>query len=144
MRMSFDKIRISKVTKIEKFSFDQRHLWQRPFSRTVSSSPAQNFLFAFDHDGGEPTFCTGDEEGNTIIMSGRRRSRYPEATSSLSSKYEGQGIETEWGMQIQDARPILPKASFFLGDLRDGLPMVRKQQHSASNRPLPVESCNTQ
>jgi hypothetical protein len=26
---------------------------------------------------------------------------------------------------IHDARPLLPKASFFLGDLRDGLPMVR-------------------
>ena len=24
-----------------------------------------------------------------------------------------------------DARPLLPKASFFMGDLRDGLPMVR-------------------
>ena len=33
-------------------------------------------------------------------------------------------VETEWGIPVQDARPLLPKASFFLGDLRDGLPMV--------------------
>lgn len=26
---------------------------------------------------------------------------------------------------VQDARPILPKAAFFMGDLRDGLAMVR-------------------
>ena len=33
-------------------------------------------------------------------------------------------VETDWGNPVQDARPLLPKASFFLGDLRDGLPMV--------------------
>jgi hypothetical protein len=34
--------------------------------------------------------------------------------------------EEEWDLQpAPDARPILPKAAFFLGDLRDGLPMVR-------------------
>lgn len=26
---------------------------------------------------------------------------------------------------VSDARPLLPKAAFFMGDLRDGLPMVR-------------------
>jgi hypothetical protein len=26
--------------------------------------------------------------------------------------------------QVNDARPVLPKASFFLGDVRDGIPMV--------------------
>ena len=26
---------------------------------------------------------------------------------------------------LHDARPLLPKAAFFMGDLRDGLPMVR-------------------
>jgi hypothetical protein len=32
-------------------------------------------------------------------------------------------IDEQWAA---DARPLLPKAAFFLGDLRDGLPMVRK------------------
>jgi hypothetical protein len=33
--------------------------------------------------------------------------------------------EEAWDVQpAPDARPILPKAAFFLGDLRDGLPMV--------------------
>jgi hypothetical protein len=27
--------------------------------------------------------------------------------------------------EVPDARPLLPKAAFFMGDLRDGLPMVR-------------------
>ena len=30
--------------------------------------------------------------------------------------------EGRWG--ARDARPLLPKAAFFMGDLRDGLPMV--------------------
>ena len=32
----------------------------------------------------------------------------------------------EWGdiPQVVDARPILPLAAFYMGDLRDGLPMV--------------------
>lgn len=33
--------------------------------------------------------------------------------------------EENWE-QVQDARPILPNAAFFMGDLRDGLPMVRR------------------
>jgi hypothetical protein len=34
--------------------------------------------------------------------------------------------EEEYYLQpAPDARPILPKAAFFLGDLRDGIPMVR-------------------
>lgn len=32
--------------------------------------------------------------------------------------------DEDWG-EVIDARPILPKAAFFMGDLRDGLPMVR-------------------
>jgi hypothetical protein len=31
----------------------------------------------------------------------------------------------------RDARPILPKIAFFLGDLRDGLPMVSEQGQAA-------------
>ena len=30
--------------------------------------------------------------------------------------------------QVVDARPILPLAAFYMGDLRDGLPMVRNQK----------------
>lgn len=32
-------------------------------------------------------------------------------------------VDEDWG-EVIDARPILPKAAFFMGDLRDGLPMV--------------------
>ena len=35
-----------------------------------------------------------------------------------SHTFEDEG----WG--ARDARPLLPKAAFFMGDLRDGLPMV--------------------
>lgn len=34
-------------------------------------------------------------------------------------------IAEEYANLAIDARPILPNASFFMGDLRDGLPMVR-------------------
>ena len=36
-----------------------------------------------------------------------------------------QGRDKGDSSHIVDARPILPLAAFFLGDLRDGLPMVR-------------------
>jgi hypothetical protein len=43
--------------------------------------------------------------------------RKPEPTESFG--------EEAWDViPAMDARPILPKAAFFLGDLRDGLPMV--------------------
>jgi hypothetical protein len=32
-------------------------------------------------------------------------------------------VQGSW--EVPDARPLLPKAAFFMGDLRDGLPMVR-------------------
>jgi len=32
---------------------------------------------------------------------------------------------TSWEKKVKDARPLLPKAAFFIGDIRDGLPMVR-------------------
>jgi hypothetical protein len=32
-------------------------------------------------------------------------------------------VQGSW--ELPDARPLLPKAAFFMGDLRDGLPMVR-------------------
>lgn len=40
-----------------------------------------------------------------------------------SALSKGSIYEEEW--EVFDARPILTKASFFMGDLRDGLPMVR-------------------
>jgi hypothetical protein len=63
-----------------------------------------------------------------------RRSRSPsqqaspavvqEDTHNISATNESFD-EEEWDLQpAPDARPILPKAAFFLGDLRDGLPMV--------------------
>jgi hypothetical protein len=37
--------------------------------------------------------------------------------------------EEEWDVQpAPDARPLLPKAAFYMGDLRDGLPMVRYRE----------------
>jgi hypothetical protein len=33
-------------------------------------------------------------------------------------------VEEDW--EVVDARPILPKAAFFMGDLRDGLSMVSR------------------
>ena len=41
----------------------------------------------------------------------------PQTSASLVDQDE------DWG-EVVDARPILPKAAFFMGDLRDGLPMV--------------------
>ena len=37
------------------------------------------------------------------------------------------GTFTEKISWAEDARPLLPKAAFFMGDLRDGIPMVRKR-----------------
>jgi hypothetical protein len=67
-----------------------------------------------------------------------RRSRSPsqqaspavvqEDTRNISATNESFD-EEEWDLQpAPDARPILPKAAFFLGDLRDGLPMVRHKK----------------
>jgi hypothetical protein len=36
----------------------------------------------------------------------------------------GNNVEKNGYTALHDARPILPKIAFFLGDLRDGLPMV--------------------
>ena len=39
--------------------------------------------------------------------------------------FAGSFIEqTSWEAKAEDARPLLPRAAFFMGDLRDGLPMV--------------------
>lgn len=52
----------------------------------------------------------------------------PSGSSGLQSqKSNDEGDvhhDEDWG-EVIDARPILPKAAFFMGDLRDGLPMVR-------------------
>lgn len=53
--------------------------------------------------------------------SGGRRCRggsFDEESSASNNS-----VQSVW-KAVQDARPILPKAAFFLGDLRDGLPMV--------------------
>ena len=56
------------------------------------------------------------------------------ATPSLSKSCSFAGVgsfagsfmeQTSWEIKAEDARPLLPKAAFFMGDLRDGLPMVR-------------------
>eukprot|EP00536_Pseudo-nitzschia_multiseries_P005630 jgi/Psemu1/254675/estExt_Genewise1Plus.C_1080032 len=35
--------------------------------------------------------------------------------------------QTSWEKKAEDARPLLPRAAFFMGDLRDGLPMLNMQ-----------------
>ena len=47
------------------------------------------------------------------------------------SSFAGSFMEqTSWELKAEDARPLLPKAAFFMGDLRDGLPMVRTEKLS--------------
>ena len=68
----------------------------------------------------------------TTIMSvktGRREEVRTRQVERNQSKQASQGVE-EWDLPVQDARPLLPKASFFLGDLRDGLPMVSESLHA--------------
>ena len=53
------------------------------------------------------------------------------SSPSLLQSYSFAGAVSLAGSIIEqkaeDARPLLPKAAFFMGDLRDGLPMVRSQ-----------------
>jgi MFS family permease len=46
--------------------------------------------------------------------------------SSCPSLYAPDGTRNT-AHQVNDARPLLPKISFFMGDLRDGLPMINMQ-----------------
>jgi hypothetical protein len=50
---------------------------------------------------------------------------------SLSAHAGLAPIDEQWA---PDARPLLPKAAFFLGDLRDGLPMVRNLKEKIISR----------
>jgi hypothetical protein len=54
---------------------------------------------------------------------------WPASPSILSKSYsfaDGVSLVGSFMEQkVEDARPLLPKAAFFMGDLRDGLPMVR-------------------
>ena len=66
------------------------------------------------------SIATGRKDGNTP----KRTSNYENEKSNDVQHQQLPEVETDWGISGQDARPLLPKASFFLGDLRDGLPMV--------------------
>ena len=56
------------------------------------------------------------------------------SSPSISQSYSFAGAISMAGSFMErrkweeDARPLLPKAAFFMGDLRDGLPMVRIQE----------------
>ena len=53
----------------------------------------------------------------------KRSSAYTEQYSNLPDRQTTSSFpEEDW--EVLDARPILPKAAFFMGDLRDGLSMV--------------------
>mmetsp|Transcript_8325 Transcript_8325/g.9243 ORF Transcript_8325/g.9243 Transcript_8325/m.9243 type:complete len:642 (+) Transcript_8325:255-2180(+) len=52
----------------------------------------------------------------------------PSISKSCSFAHVGSFIEqASWEIKAEDARPLLPKAAFFIGDLRDGLPMLNMQ-----------------
>lgn len=55
-----------------------------------------------------------------------------ESSQGQYSRTHGASHTFEEGEQLgaRDARPLLPKAAFFMGDLRDGLPMVRMCVHT--------------
>jgi MFS family permease len=59
-----------------------------------------------------------------------RRSQRPSSAvpnKALVAAGEPSMSAAQWDLSIQDARPLLPLASFFIGDLRDGLPMLNMQ-----------------
>jgi hypothetical protein len=73
-----------------------------------------------DHENSDPrvatTFRNHDLQTNSTHV--ENKNELPGICASNSM------LKKEWG-EVLDARPILPKAAFFMGDLRDGLPMVR-------------------
>jgi hypothetical protein len=74
------------------------------------------------------------QRGATMRQDPRQASWWDHEPTNGSSRQEHQSTNSndedddyhdeDWG-EVLDARPILPKAAFFMGDLRDGLPMVR-------------------
>ncbi len=71
---------------------------------------------------------------NGPVHNHQRHGEVSQSSPSLSQSYSfadavnlaGSFMErTTWE---EDARPLLPKAAFFMGDIRDGLPMVRIQK----------------
>lgn len=80
-------------------------------------------------------FATGihrNAEDSSITNCSLRRAATP-----ISPSEEGPQIRQEdWDQrcEIVDARPILPRAAFYMGDLRDGLPMVSRSLLLSSNR----------
>ena len=60
-------------------------------------------------------------EGSSVIDDG---ASVNDLLSVLSQRKQRQEGDDE--MYVGDARPLLPKVAFFMGDLRDGLAMVRR------------------
>jgi hypothetical protein len=72
-----------------------------------------------------------NENSHSQVATTSGNHNLPTTNANVDSKSDLPGIcasnsllNKEWG-EVLDARPILPKAAFFMGDLRDGLPMVR-------------------
>ena len=57
-------------------------------------------------------------------------------TEKTSWQDEEEAVDSEWGIPLQDARPLLPLASFWIGDLRDGLPMVRYKEMRSDHQTI--------
>ena len=107
---------------------------RRP-SRPISFSPFSRLTMAHNITGTIPPYLahsldsmsvTTTTTGNAKINSVKPDPRQTSPKTS-SSYYDEQTITQDWGRNLTDARPLLPLASFFLGDLRDGLPMLNMQ-----------------
>ena len=71
-----------------------------------------------DHQNREPILHHGRPEEEPI----------PSLSQSVSFADIASLAGTFIERKAEDARPLLPKAAFFMGDLRDGLPMVRARK----------------
>ena len=60
------------------------------------------------------------DEWIEVLPNVSQQASRPDHAATASTSF----MDEDWG-EVVDARPILPKAAFFMGDLRDGLPMVR-------------------
>jgi hypothetical protein len=76
-----------------------------------------------------PSNCTSNGEmmyEAEFISTGKDGGNNHERSSFDPQHPPGAGeVSAQELWEVPDARPLLPKAAFFMGDLRDGLPMVR-------------------
>jgi hypothetical protein len=70
-------------------------------------------------------YTSGESQSEGSASSATIDQQTPSAPAGIAP------IDEQWA---PDARPLLPKAAFFLGDLRDGLPMVRNLKERIVSR----------